>query len=115
MEIKEVSFDEFRRFGLNTFARNKAKALRIRGRHMRYANLYYHDSKDDLFVGRDGDVLIDKLGKRIRECRLCGSLERVRFTVPYDGSIEAGSYCYRCRVKHSILDVKDAKRYNKIL
>lgn len=106
--------DEFRRYGLNSFERNNAKVLRIRGRYHRYVNMYVHDRRDDLYE-RDGDVLIDKLGKRIRECRLCGSLERVVFVVPFDGSIEAGSYCYRCRRKHSIMDVKDAKRYNKIL
>jgi len=114
MKIKEITFDEFRRFGLNVFDRHPERVLRIRGQHGRYVNMYYHDRKDDLYT-RDGDVLIDKLGKRIRECRLCGSLERVVFVVPYDGSIDAGSYCYRCRRKHSIMDVKDAKRYNKIL
>lgn len=99
---------------MGVFERHHATVLRIRGRHMKYVNMYYHDYKDDLYQ-RDGDVLIDELGKRIRECRLCGSLQRVRFIVPFDGSIVAGSYCLRCRKKHSIMDVQDAKRYNKIL
>jgi len=77
--------------------------------------MYYHDSKDDLFVAREGDILIDKLGRRVRECRLCGSLNHVKFVVPYDGSVDPGGYCYRCRRKHGIMDVKDAKRYGKIL
>ena len=114
MEIKEITFDEFRRFGTNVFARHGVKVVKIRGKHGKYVNIYYHDRKDDLYT-RDGDILIDKLGKRFRECRLCGSLECVRFIVPFDGSIQAGSYCLRCRKKHSIMDVKDAKRYNKIL
>lgn len=115
MEIKEVSFDEFRRFGLNTFGRNNAKVLRIRGKGMRYVNMYYHDEKDDLYIKKEGDILIDKLGKRVRECRLCGSLRYVKFIVPYDGSAEPGGYCYRCRKKLGLMDVKDAKRYGKIL
>ena len=114
MEIKEVPFEDFRKWGMNVFERHNSKVIRIRGKGMRYANMYYHDEKDDLFK-RDGDILIDKEGHRIRECRVCGSLTRVKFVVPYDGSVAPGGYCYACRRKYSIMDIKDAKRYNKIL
>lgn len=111
--MKEVSLTKFKDHSLQLFGKDKKLRVNVRGG--KYILMFLHDIKDDMFVERDGDVLIDKHGKRFRECRLCGSLWNVRYIIPYDGSKEPGPYCYYCRRKHSIMDVKDAKRYGKIL
>lgn len=112
--MERITFKEFHQKGLKIFEILKTDKIRVQGWGSRYVNVYLHDEKDELYE-REGDVLIDKLGKRFRECRLCGSLCKVRYIVPYDGSIQPGGYCLNCRRRHSIMDVKDAKRYGKIL
>ena len=113
--LKEVTLTEFRRKSFKIFDELGVDKIRVRSsRSSLYFNVYLHDEKDDYF-DRDGDVLIDQYGKRFRECRLCGSIHNVKFVVPYDGSYTPGAYCYYCRRKHSIMDIEDAKRYDKIL
>jgi hypothetical protein len=112
--MKEVRWSEFRAHGFGTFARHGVKELKlVDGRGKRWINMYIHDNKDDMT--REGYVLIDKAGKKFKECILCGSMYRVRYIVPYDGAATPGAYCWRCRRKRSLMDIKDAKRYGKIL
>lgn len=93
---------------------DKGESVTVNYKGYKYMTVSFHDRKEEYFK-KDGDVLIDDLGMRFRECRICGSLYHVRYIVPYDGAMEPGAYCYRCRKKYSLMDVKDAKRYGKIL
>lgn len=114
-QLEEVSLTEFKRKAFKIFDELGVDKIRVRsGRSSLYLNVYLHDEKDDYF-DRDGDVLIDKMGNRFQECRLCGSIHNIKYVVPYDGSKTPGAYCYNCRRKHSIMDIKDAKRYGKVL
>lgn len=83
-----------------------------------YFNVYYHPYwEDDMaYEKHDWFVLDKKTGKKRIYCELCKTSSwRTRFIVPYDGSYPPGYYCYKCRRKYSIMDIKDAKRYNKVL
>lgn len=110
--MKETNWSRFMRL-LPEYFKSEKKMKVTYGAH-KYMTVYFHDSKDDYFQ-RDGDVLIDDLGRRFRDCRLCGSLWGVRYIIPYDGAMEPGAYCRRCRKNHSLMDIKDAKRYGKVL
>ena len=48
-------------------------------------------------------------------CNMCGSNERVVWVVPFDAKYAPGWYCYKCRKSKDILDVKRAKKFNKVV
>jgi len=105
---------EFKKHGFKVFEYHNTDRLKVEGFKGQYMNVFLHNKRDEKYT-KEGDVLIDKFGNRQEMCRMCGSLHNLRYVVPYDGSAPAGTYCYYCRRKHSIMDVEDAKRYNKIL
>jgi len=53
--------------------------------------------------------------KRDHRCNICGGIERVVWVVPFDASYSPGWYCYKCRRRRDIMDIKRAKKYNKII
>lgn len=92
--------------------------IRVRfGRRGAYANVYMHWAWEDDMGYKKGQDYIEGAHskKKFYFCEICGGLQLVRFVVPYDGSRPPGHYCYRCRKKNSIMDIKDATRYNKVL
>lgn len=113
--MKEVPLSEFKRRSFKIFDDLGVDRLRVRSRGSSlYLNVYIHDEKDDWWEDK-GDAWVDKTGKMFKKCRLCKSIHNIKYVVPYDASFAPGAYCYRCRKKHSIMDVKDAKRFGKIL
>ncbi len=56
-----------------------------------------------------------KPGRITGNCSFCGFVYRVRYIIPYDLRMPPGLYCRKCREKYSLIDIKDAQRYNKIL
>jgi len=63
----------------------------------------------------DKKVSLKDLSKVRHRCHICGKSERVMWVVPYDASYSPGWYCYKCRRSRSILDIKRAKKFNKIV
>ena len=53
--------------------------------------------------------------KKDHRCNICGKTERVLWVVPFDASYSPGWYCYKCRRARDIMDIKRAKKYNKIV
>jgi len=112
--MKKIGIDDFKKRGYKIFEIMGTDQLRIVGREGRYINMFYHNTRDEEWK-KEGEYLITKEGKKFLECSRCGSIHRVRYTIPYDGSCAPGAYCYYCRKKYSIMDIKDAKRYGKVL
>jgi len=52
---------------------------------------------------------------REHRCHICGSIRRVVWVVPFDAKYSPGWYCYKCRKSRDILDVKRAKKYEKVV
>lgn len=50
-------------------------------------------------------------------CYICarkGKRLSVKYTIPFNGKFMPGWYCRKCRFKYDILDLMDAKRYQKL-
>lgn len=54
-------------------------------------------------------------GKVPHRCTLCGAGMRVKFVIPFNAVMAPGWYCYNCRRKHELLDIKIAKKHNKLI
>ena len=81
-----------------------------------YFNAYFHKPWGDMGYKEKEDYVESKhYKKKFYKCDLCERVYYTRYVVPYDGSYPPGWYCYWCRKKKSIMDVKDAKHYGKIL
>jgi len=37
------------------------------------------------------------------------------YVIPFDGTASPGWYCYNCRKRNNLLDIKKAKKYGKII
>ena len=67
-KLKEVTIEDLRRFGFGLFKREGVDKLKITAkRGTKYINMYMHDTRDEEYK-REGSVLIDKQGKRFKEC-----------------------------------------------
>ena len=108
MFMKEVTLTEFKKHGMRTFRKYNTDRLRVTVYGGHFINMYLKER--EIVKGEKAKEV-----KGIKECVLCGSLSRVRYIVCFDSAMAPGSYCYKCRTKHSLMDVKDAKRHNKIL
>lgn len=114
----EVTWDLFRRSPMKYLTQSKDVRIRRRDQSyfiVRYFSPYVEDGikrKDRKIVRKVDGGKVKKVNHR---CGICGKSERVLWVVPYDGSMSPGWYCWICRRERSILDVKKAKRYGKIV
>lgn len=93
------------------------KKIRVKFRNGSYLNIYYHSkwSGDLGYNEKDGFIEGVYTKKRLPLCAICGGPWNMRYIIPYDGIRAPDHYCGYCRKKHSIMDIKDAKRHGKIL
>lgn len=52
--------------------------------------------------------------RRGNRCGICGNVKRVVFVVPFDLRVVPGFYCYKCRRKLDLMDVKIARKHGKV-
>jgi hypothetical protein len=109
--MKQVKWEEFRLSPMR-YASEKFKVVKGDGGYflVEYHSPYVEDDAKEVKKERGENKGKDKLHR----CGLCGSTWRVVWVVPFDAVVVPGWYCYKCRKSRSILDVKKAKKYNKI-
>jgi hypothetical protein len=115
--MKEIRFRDFSKRPIRYFKLYGDKLRVLFGVRGGYFNVYYHAAwdKDMAYEKGDGFITNVKTKKKIMLCSRCESHRKVRYVIPYDGCMAPNHYCYRCRKKYSIMDIEDAKRFNKIL
>jgi hypothetical protein len=107
--MREVKWADFKLSPMR-YIRGR-EALKVKRRGGSYFLVRYHS-----VVAEDLANKVEEEGTKLRHrCSLCGSIYRVLWVLPYDLSYSPGWYCGKCRRERSIMDVKKAKKYGKIL
>lgn len=76
---------------------------------------YFSPYTEDSAVRTKQKEDVSHNNRGVHRCHICGSSYRVVWVVPFDAKYAPGWYCYKCRRKRDILDVKVAKKYNKVV
>jgi len=77
---------------------------------VRYVSPYVEDRVVRIKKKQDG-----RYRTRNHRCALCGHTKKVVYVIPFDGTASPGWYCYNCRKRNNLLDIKKAKKYGKII
>lgn len=116
--LTEIRWGKFKKDPIGSFRNSGVDKLKvIYGKSGAYFNAYMHWVwHDDMGYSKKDDYIVGKYSKKkYYFCEICKGLKVVKFVVPYDGSRPPGRYCYNCRKKYSIMDIENAKRFNKVL
>lgn len=109
--MKGIKWADFKLSPMKYITDKESKVLRGDGSYflVKYFSPYIEDSAQKIEKGHKGKEM------REHRCNLCRSVKRVVWVVPFDGSYSPGWYCYKCRKSRDILDIKRAKKVNKIV
>lgn len=121
--MREKSIDKEQRVPWTKFIRQSRRYLgkvgkefivtRADGSYLRVK--YFSPYREDMAIKIKQEEDVNNNNKGEHRCHICGSSYRVIWVVPFDAKVSPGWYCYKCRKKRDILDIKIAKKYGKVV